>query len=89
MADLNDMEPVYDERTERDTCALPRPRPENPSTLLACCANCAFMRPAGGTRKTECHRFAPRPVTSAKSPSAVWPEVIPTEWCGDYKLKGS
>lgn len=86
MADLNDMEPVYDERTDRDTCALPQQRPSFPS-FVPCCANCAYMRSVAN--KAECRRFAPRPVVNGKTPSAVWPEVIPTEWCGDYKVKGA
>lgn len=88
MADLEDMIPAYDERTKRDVCALPEAPSEPPTKgFIACCANCAFMRSDG--RHAECHRFAPRPVVNGKTPAAVWPEVIPTEWCGDYKLKGS
>ena len=83
MADLEDMQPVYDERVASDVCALPPPLPSQ-----FCCANCAFMRSGGADRDPECHRFAQRPVTGSKSPSAVWPKVLAVDWCGDYKVKG-
>lgn len=97
MADLEDMTPVYDERTSKDVCALPA-REVRTNYPHACCASCAFIRTyeeddVTGAKPSqtfwECHRFAPRPITGNGSPVAKWPKVTPLEWCGDYKLKGS
>ncbi len=66
------------------------------------CKSCEFFEylpgeeggdgPLGGMG--ECHRNAPGPSTLATGqsgndgrPSAVWPRILDSEWCGEYDRK--
>lgn len=42
------------------------------------CNNCSSYR------QGRCHRHAPRPVPVGTSALAIWPEVRPGDWCGDW-----
>lgn len=52
------------------------------------CENCRFgIRPTN-SKQMECRAHAPSPlVSNDPKPTAVWPWVAGTDWCGAWKMK--
>lgn len=48
------------------------------------CNKCCFALKEGEV--IFCHRAPPVPVVLGDQLSFIWPAVLPTAWCGEFKL---
>jgi hypothetical protein len=53
------------------------------------CKKCLFFKTKQGKgKKGECHRYPPTehdPVTNGPKKFPTWPDVKPTQWCGEFR----
>jgi len=47
------------------------------------CQTCAFFH----GEKSQCRRYAPQPKAEGGTQTAVWPIVVATDWCGEYRSR--